>query len=90
MRPGFGKSERNPQNYSIHAQANAILRTLTLNNITRFHLVGWSMGGGVALNIINLLGPTANARVASLTLMASLNLQGRSFRLLEHYSTPSA
>lgn len=86
--PGFGQSEHDLADYSIRAQAVSIVSALALSSISRFHLVGWSMGGGVALNIIDLLGPSAKSRVASLTLMASLNLQeaeGSCSYAFEHY-----
>ncbi len=86
--PGFGESSRWIEDYSIRAQADALLAYLKARDITRFHLVGWSMGGGVALNMIDLLGDKAEDRVASLTLMASLNVQeaeGSGSYGFEHY-----
>jgi len=73
--PGFGLSDRWPGGYSIQVHAAAALAFLDQRGVHRFHLVGWSMGGGAALHIVDMLGDRAQDRVASLTLMASLGVQ---------------
>ncbi len=73
--PGFGDSAPSPTGYSIRAHASYVIPFLDKLGVRRFHLVGWSMGGGVALNVIDLLGEQAGSRVASLTLMASIGVQ---------------
>jgi pimeloyl-ACP methyl ester carboxylesterase len=69
--PGFGDSERNLPTYSTLSHARAVLVLLDRLGIRRAHIVGWSMGGGVALHAADL----APGRVASLTLMASVGDQ---------------
>jgi pimeloyl-ACP methyl ester carboxylesterase len=74
--PGFGKSEHRPPSYSTRAHAYALLQLLDQLHIDRFHVVGWSMGGGVALQTIDLLDQEQRGdRVASLTLLASVGTQ---------------
>ena len=69
--PGFGGSDADPPSMSILAHARAVLAFMDALDIQRAHVVGWSLGGGVALHMTDL----APDRVASLTLMASVGDQ---------------
>jgi pimeloyl-ACP methyl ester carboxylesterase len=69
--PGFGRSAGPVGGYSILAHARAVLAVLDGLGIERAHLIGWSMGGGVALHVADL----APRRVASLALVASIGVQ---------------
>lgn len=77
--PGFGGSTRRIADYSIRAHAHYVLQLLDRLAIPQVHLVGFSMGGGVALELIGL-DPD---RVKSLTLLSSIGLQ--EFELLGSY-----
>ena len=69
--PGFGASERDLPDYSIRAHGHETLELLDRLGVTSVHVVGYSMGGGVALHLAEL----APERVASLTLLASIGEQ---------------
>ncbi len=69
--PGFGDSTHNPPSLSILAHAHEVLALLDQLHIQKAHILGWSLGGGVAMHIVDL----APDRVASLTLMASISDQ---------------
>src|ERR1043165_5163594 len=69
--PGFGDSTHNPPSMSILAHAYEVLALMDQLHIPRAHILGWSLGGGVAMHITDL----APDRVASLTLMASISDQ---------------
>jgi pimeloyl-ACP methyl ester carboxylesterase len=91
--PGFGRSDPWPardgappmfalarDDYSIRAHADAVLALLEHLGVRRAHLVGWSMGGGVALHAADLDSAAANetgtgGRIASVTLLASVGTQ---------------
>jgi pimeloyl-ACP methyl ester carboxylesterase/membrane protein DedA with SNARE-associated domain len=77
--PGFGGSSRSIPDYSIRAHARYVLQLLDSLRIQRVHLIGFSMGGGVALNLADL----APARVASLTLLSAIGVQ--EYELLGDY-----
>jgi len=49
--PGLGRSDIPPEGYvfSVAAQASAVLRVADALNLTAFHIVGSSMGGGISL-----------------------------------------
>lgn len=69
---GFGGSTVNlPADLSIRTQAGAVLALLDALRIERAHVVGWSIGGGVAMH----LADQAPERVASLTLLGSIGTQ---------------
>ncbi|MFT5733510.1 MAG: pimeloyl-ACP methyl ester carboxylesterase/membrane protein DedA with SNARE-associated domain [Planctomycetota bacterium] len=68
--PGFGQSTREIPDVSVRAHAGYCLALLDELGIERFHAVGFSMGGGVALELID----RAPERVESLTLMASIGV----------------
>ncbi|HEU5153713.1 MAG TPA: alpha/beta hydrolase, partial [Gemmatimonadales bacterium] len=69
--PGFGGSTREIPDYSIVAHAHYVLQLLDSLHITQVQIVGFSLGGGVALNIAHL----APERVRSLTLLSSIGAQ---------------
>lgn len=69
--PGFGASSRQPADLSLAAHGHDLLELLDALHIERAHLVGFSMGGGPALELYD----EAPERVASLTLLASLGVQ---------------
>ncbi len=69
--PGFGRSERDPPSMSVRAHAHACVALLDALHIDRAHVVGWSLGGGVVVNMSDL----APERLASLTLLAAVSEQ---------------
>ncbi|MEP7270059.1 MAG: alpha/beta fold hydrolase [Acidobacteriota bacterium] len=69
--PGFGRSTREIPDYSILAHADYVLQLMDALGIERAHLVGFSMGGGVALTLADL----APQRVASVTMLSSIGVQ---------------
>jgi pimeloyl-ACP methyl ester carboxylesterase/membrane protein DedA with SNARE-associated domain len=69
--PGFGESTHEVPDYSIHTHARYVLALLDKLNIERAHIVGFSMGGGVALNIAEL----APERTASITMLSAIGVQ---------------
>ena len=77
--PGFGGSTRRLEDYSVRSHAGHMLALMDSMDIPRAHLVGFSMGGGVALEMIRQ-DPT---RVASLTLLSAIGVQ--EFELLGDY-----
>lgn len=69
--PGFGNSQGLVESYSNRAHAWAMLSLLDTLSIPRAHVVGWSNGGGVGLNMADI----APDRLASLTLLAGTGIQ---------------
>jgi membrane protein DedA with SNARE-associated domain/pimeloyl-ACP methyl ester carboxylesterase len=69
--PGFGSSSHSVPDYSNRAHAWYVLELLDQLHIQRAHFVGFSMGGGVALNIADI----APDRVASLTMLSGIGVQ---------------
>ncbi len=69
--PGFGGSTWRIPDYSIVAHAQYVLQLLDSLHIGQAHIVGFSLGGGVALNIAHM----APERVRSLTLLSSIGAQ---------------
>jgi membrane protein DedA with SNARE-associated domain/surfactin synthase thioesterase subunit len=69
--PGFGHSTRRIPDYSIRAHAGSILELLDELDIEKAHVVGFSMGGGVALELAH----RAPGRVRSLTLLSAIGVQ---------------
>ncbi|MEO5822229.1 MAG: alpha/beta hydrolase [Vicinamibacteraceae bacterium] len=69
--PGFGGSTRNVPDYSVDAHAAYVEALLDSLAVPRAHVVGFSMGGGVAI----ALAARHPERVASLTLLSGLGVQ---------------
>ena len=69
--PGFGDSEHDIPDYSFRAHARYVLELLDALGIDDAHVVGFSMGGGVALTMADL----APKRVRSLTMLSSIGVQ---------------
>ncbi|MEM9280323.1 MAG: alpha/beta fold hydrolase [Verrucomicrobiota bacterium] len=69
--PGFGGSTRRIPDYSSRAHASYLNLLIDALRLERVHLVGFSMGGGVILNMVEL----QPENVASLTFVASIGVQ---------------
>ncbi len=69
--PGFRGSTLDIPDYSIRAHAHYLAQMLEQLQIERVHLVGYSMGGGVAIHLTEL----ARARVQSLSLISAIGVQ---------------
>lgn len=78
--PGFGRSQREIVDYSIVAHAHYLNSLLELLDIHECHIVGYSMGGGVALEY----GSRYPDKVRSLVLASSIGLQ--EYELLGDYT----
>jgi len=77
--PGFGGSSWAVPDYSNRAHARYLLQLMDSLGISQAHLVGFSMGGGVILQ----LEAIAPERVRSLTLLAAIGAQ--EYELLGDY-----
>jgi pimeloyl-ACP methyl ester carboxylesterase len=69
--PGFGSSTRTVPDYSFRAHAFYVLQLLDHLGLRHVHVLGYSMGGGVALSLVDL----APERVASLTMASAIGVQ---------------
>lgn len=69
--PGFGASSRRIPDYSIRAHARYCLELLDRLGIERVHAVGFSLGGGVVLE----LQAMAPERVSSLVMLSATGVQ---------------
>jgi len=69
--PGFGASERDLPDYSFRAHARYVLELMDSLGIDDAHVVGFSMGGGVALSMADLAG----RRVRSITMLSAIGVQ---------------
>jgi pimeloyl-ACP methyl ester carboxylesterase/membrane protein DedA with SNARE-associated domain len=69
--PGFGRSAPEVPSYSTAAHAGYAAQLLDRLEVREVHLVGFSMGGGVALE----LARRGDERIRSLTLLASIGAQ---------------
>lgn len=69
--PGFGSSSHNIPDYSNRAHARYVLELLNQLHLQQAHFVGFSMGGGVALQIADI----APERVTSLTMLSGIGVQ---------------
>jgi len=69
--PGLGTSTQHIPDYSIKAHSAYLLLFMDTLGISQAHLVGYSMGGGVAIH----LAAEAPERVASLSLISSIGVQ---------------
>ena len=77
--PGYGASGYWVSDYSLHAFAEYMRQFLDRLQIDKVHLVGYSLGGGVGIELAHL----APERVASLTLLSAIGVQ--EFELLGDY-----
>ena len=77
--PGFGGSSWDVPDYSNRAHARYLLQLLDSLHISSAHLVGFSMGGGVVLQMEAL----APGRVRSITMLSAIGAQ--EFELLGDY-----
>lgn len=68
--PGFGASQREVPDYSAYAQALYVEALLDRLGVERAHLVGFSRGGAVAME----LADHVPERIASITLVAALGV----------------
>ena len=69
--PGFGSSEQNIPDYSIYAHAKYLEELLGKLDIKKAHFVGFSLGGGVILNLEDL----SPNRVESISFISSIGVQ---------------
>ncbi len=69
--PGFGDSTLTVSDYSVRAHAKYVVELMDALHIRRAHLVGYSMGGGVVLNVADL----APERVASISMFSAIGAQ---------------
>jgi pimeloyl-ACP methyl ester carboxylesterase len=69
--PGFGASDRSLPDYSFRAHAVYLEQLLNAIGVERVHVVGFSMGGGVALSLTEI----APERLASLTMLSAIGVQ---------------
>lgn len=69
--PGFAASSRWLPDYGIEAHARYVLAFMDALKLERAHLIGHSMGGGVALQVAHL----APERVASIVSYAGIGVQ---------------
>ncbi|NNF27071.1 MAG: alpha/beta fold hydrolase, partial [Gemmatimonadetes bacterium] len=77
--PGFGASTRRLDDYSIASHAGQMLALLDSLGVGSTHLVGFSMGGGVALEMYR----RDPDRIESVTLLSAIGVQ--EFELLGDY-----
>ncbi len=69
--PGFGGSQLEVPDYSVEAHAIYVQQLLSALGVERCHVIGFSMGSGVALQLAN----HAPDRVASVTMLAGTGVQ---------------
>ena len=69
--PGFGHSSKWVGDYGIRAYARYVIAMMDKLGIDRAHVLGFSLGSGVALNMVDL----APQRLASLTLYGGIGIQ---------------
>ena len=69
--PGFGAATRNISDYSSYAQARYMLRLLDHLKIDQVHIVAYSMGDGVALNMAHM----APDQIRSITMLSAVGVQ---------------
>jgi pimeloyl-ACP methyl ester carboxylesterase/membrane protein DedA with SNARE-associated domain len=69
--PGFGYSSPYVPDYSNRAHARYVIDLLDRLGIDQAHLLGWSMGGGVAIQLYDL-DPD---RVRTITMLAAIGVQ---------------
>jgi len=69
--PGFGDSSRLLSDYGIDTQASYVLGVLDELGVERAHVLGFSMGSGVALHLATM----APERIESLTFYGGIGIQ---------------
>ena len=69
--PGFGSSTSAVPDYSFRAHAHYVRQLLDHLGLRHVHVLGYSMGGGVALSLVDI----APERVVSLTLVSAIGVQ---------------
>ncbi|MEL6498925.1 MAG: alpha/beta hydrolase [Planctomycetota bacterium] len=69
--PGMGLSRRDPPTWSARSHAHAVLAFMDEMGVKRAHIVGWSNGGAVALNMADIDAD----RVASIVMLGSVGAQ---------------
>lgn len=77
--PGFGDSDRKIPDYGIRSHAFYIRQLADELKLEKFHLLGFSMGGGVALNFYEI----APERIASIEMVSAIGVQ--EYELLGDY-----
>ncbi|MEZ5426467.1 MAG: alpha/beta fold hydrolase [Pyrinomonadaceae bacterium] len=77
--PGFGDSEKDLPDYSVRAHARYVLELMERLKIEKAHLVGFSMGGGVALEMADI----APEKVASISMVSAIGVQ--EYELMGNY-----
>jgi pimeloyl-ACP methyl ester carboxylesterase/membrane protein DedA with SNARE-associated domain len=77
--PGFGDSTEKIPDYSFRAHAFYLKQLAEKLNIEKFHALGFSMGGGVVLNLDEI----APERVASIEMVSAIGVQ--EYELLGDY-----
>jgi membrane protein DedA with SNARE-associated domain/pimeloyl-ACP methyl ester carboxylesterase len=78
--PGFGDSSRKIPDYSFRSHAFCLKQLLDKLNVAKVHVIGFSMGSGVALNLEDI----APEKVASITMQSGLGVQ--EYELLGDYN----
>ena len=69
--PGFGSSEHDIPDYSFRAHARYLVELLDALGVDDAHVVGFSMGGGVALSLADL----KPRRIRSITMLSAIGVQ---------------
>lgn len=77
--PGFGASSTNISDYSFRAHAFYVRQLADHLKIEKFHALGFSMGGGVVLNLEQI----APERIASIEMVSAVGVQ--EYELLGDY-----
>ena len=77
--PGFGDSTKKIPDYGFRAHAFYIKQLAEKLNIEKFHVLGFSMGGGVVLN----LSAIAPEHIASIEMISAIGVQ--EYELLGNY-----
>lgn len=78
--PGFGDSTESLPDYSFRAHAFYLRQLADKLNIEKFHALGFSMGGGVVLNLDDI----APERLESVEMISAIGIQ--EYELLGDYS----
>src|SRR5258708_23399012 len=71
--PGFGASTRDLPDYSFRAHGEYLIKLMDALAVPRAQIVGFSMGGGVALSMLAM----APERIASIAMISAIGVQER-------------